>query len=300
MRINKLNEGIKKSVNQYAEQHNEKSKPRNSIEDKICKCLIQSTEKFKPKPLFDKIYNFVKSENELNRILFSEIYSYIYLLNDDQNSTFINNLDRLLDYSNGLNDKAYNDVRKVIVKLYDHIHATLIQDEQATRVFDNKIKEISGILATLVDKVENVKKDYNSLKTNIDNVSNDLKSSEKNYITILGIFASFVVTFVGGLSFSSSVLNGISSISVYRLFIVILLLGFILLSICFSLYWFIARIVNSADIKNLKFLYLFVTSVIIILLIICLCCWCNGFVELRNKRVASIPISSYSEIVNYR
>ena len=282
----KVNKVIEESVNLFAEADDEKSVPCNNIEYEICNDLIKSTRDFKPEPLFNKIYNFVNKENEFNRILFSEIYSYKYSLNEDQNSTFITNLDRLLEHSKKNKDKKYNIARKVIVKLYDHIHATLIQDEQAMRIFDDKAKEIGGKLSTLDDKVKDV---------NI-----ELKNSEKNYITILGIFASFVVTFVGGLSFSSSVINGISSISSYRLFTVILLLGFVLMTICFSLYWFIAKIVNNVDINNMKCIYIIFTIGIAVLLFVCMCFWCNGVVEKRNKKIDNLVKSTYSEIIEFK
>lgn len=286
MKGSRWKKGIEESVNKYANKHNEKSMPRKSIEDEICKELIQSTENFKPEPLFNRIYEFINKENEFNRILFSEIYSFLYSLNEEQNSTFITNLDKLLEYSKKEMDYKYNDVRKVIVKFYDHIHAIQIQDKQSMKIFDDKVKEISDRLTTLNNKFEDV--------------NEELSNSEKNYITILGIFASFVVTFVGGLSFSASVLNAISSISAYRLFVVILLLGFVLLTVCFSLYWFLAKIVNNVDIKNLNSIYKSFTICIIILLFVCLYFWCNGFVERRNKKIDNLVKSTYSEIIDFK
>lgn len=183
--------------------------------------------------------------------------------------------------------KTKKDLTECIKKLYDHISLEVARLEYNDRVFkvniENSITE--SVKARIDESVENVKEDYKSLKIDIDKISNDLKRSEKNYITILGIFASLVVTFVSGLLFSSEVLSNISSVSVYRLIVVILLLGFVLITICFSLYWFITRIINNDNDKELINIYLTTIKVIVILLLICGLLWGFGIVEGRNKSI---------------
>lgn len=286
---NRLNKNIAKSVNQYADEHNEKTSPRNRIEDEICNDLIQPTKDYNPEPLFNKINDFVNEENNFNRILFSEIYSFIYTLDDNSNSTFITNLNRLFDYSKKTFDKKYDDTKKIIVKLYDHIHIVILQDEQVKKIFTDNIDRAKNDLDTKVVKISN------DIDTKVNDIDIKLNSSEKNYITILGIFSSFVVSFVGGGVFSSSVLSNIEKPSIYRLILVILLLGFVLISICFSLYWFIAKIINKCDTSKLHNIYRNIIITILAFLFVLFISWKFGFMDRNNRVCERIKDDSQNE-----
>ena len=65
---------------------------------------------------------------------------------------------------------------------------------------------------------------------------------QKDYITILGIFSSIVITFVAGMVFSSSILNNINKVSIYRLTFVIILIAMMLFNLLNLLLDFIAKV----------------------------------------------------------
>ena len=65
---------------------------------------------------------------------------------------------------------------------------------------------------------------------------------QKDYITILGIFSSIVITFVAGMVFSSSILNNIDKVSIYRLTFVIILIAMMLFNLLNLLLDFIAKV----------------------------------------------------------
>lgn len=100
-----------------------------------------------------------------------------------------------------------------------------------------------------MNQIENVK---NILGAGIEETRMDLRSEikgiEKEYISILGIFASIVLAFVGGITFSSSVLQNIGKVSIYRLLLVIVILALVLVNVIWMLIKFIAQI-NDKDIK---------------------------------------------------
>ena len=75
-----------------------------------------------------------------------------------------------------------------------------------------------------------------------------MKGVEKEYISILGIFAAIVLAFVGGITFSTSVLQNISSVSVFRLLLIVDFLAFVLINIIHILVKFIFTI-NEKDAK---------------------------------------------------
>lgn len=63
---------------------------------------------------------------------------------------------------------------------------------------------------------------------------------QKQYIAILGIFASIVVAFTGGIAFSTSVLENISNSSIFRILFVVVILAGVLINVVFILTHFIA------------------------------------------------------------
>jgi len=65
---------------------------------------------------------------------------------------------------------------------------------------------------------------------------------QKEYITILGIFSSIVIAFVAGLVFSSSVLNNMDKVSIYRLTFVMLGIAWMLFNLVNLLLDFLKRI----------------------------------------------------------
>lgn len=104
-------------------------------------------------------------------------------------------------------------------------------------------------------------------------IENDIENKQLENITILGIFSAIVITFVAGLVFSSSVLQNINKVSIYRLTFVIWLLGFILINALQKLFNFITAInaisKNSGEpIKKGKCLLFFKNNFVNIIFII--------------------------------
>ncbi len=65
---------------------------------------------------------------------------------------------------------------------------------------------------------------------------------QKEYITILGIFAAIVLEFTGGMAFSSSVLENIDKSLIYRIILVVCVIGLILFNVMWLLIDFIRDI----------------------------------------------------------
>lgn len=145
-----------------------------------------------------------------------------------------------LDEKNNIDD----DVKKVIVKLYDHFQLILYQIENTNDIFANSIEDAKN------------------------NLQKEIKGVEKEYISILGIFASIVLTFVGGITFSTSVLQNISNISIYRLLLVVDFLAFVLFNVVYILVKFIFTINNKDarlfDIRTINIVCAIVAALVII------------------------------------
>lgn len=217
--------------------HKEEAKEfRNSkrMINGICESLSLETQKYDPDKTFSDIASYLESNDKLDRILYSEISNYIFSLETAERGIFATNLEKLLLYSLNKNDKvleediAINEAcKKIIIKLYDHFHLILYQVENVNRIF-----------ATGIDGTKEDFKQY-------------AKSIETEYITILGIFAAIVLTFVGGATFSTSVLQNISDVNIFRLLLVIDFLAFSLMNIIYVLVKFIF-VINGKDTNLLK------------------------------------------------
>lgn len=127
-------------------------------------------------------------------------------------------------------DEKEQEFRKKIWRLYDHanlecIHLRSLED------IDKEIKFARENIAQIDKKEKDVRK--------------KIKNQQTQYITILGIFASIVLAFVGGLTFSTSVLSHMHEVSIYRLVFVICCIGFLIFNTLFALFGFILRITEK-------------------------------------------------------
>ena len=109
-----------------------------------------------------------------------------------------------------------------------------------------------------------------------------IEGFQKEYVGILSIFAAVIVAFTAGTTFSSSILNNIDNVSIYRLVFTCLLLGCVLINVLYILFSFVLTIIkgNSLDIRTC----LLPNIIIILLLFFTIKAWCNGVVETRNER----------------
>ncbi|GAA8835385.1 hypothetical protein HpRN161_07410 [Helicobacter pylori] len=100
-------------------------------------------------------------------------------------------------------NKEVESIKPKLEKLYDHMNLECIRLQD----FDEKMSRVKDVSNKLED----------DLNKNYKKLSEELNKQQTQYITILGIFASIVLTFVGGLAFSTSVLSNIDKANAYRL-----------------------------------------------------------------------------------
>lgn len=224
----------------------EQSKKFNNTKRKInaiCKALTLETKKYDPQKTVENINAYIASPNKLDRILYSEISNYVFSLEMAQRGIFATNLEKLLLYSLDENNNVAEDSKKLIVKIYDHFQLALHQIENVNNIFANSIEEAK------------------------ENLQKEIKSVEKEYISILGIFAAIVLAFVGGITFSTSVLQNISAVSVFRLLLVVDFLAFVLINVIYILVKFIYTI-NEKSVKLFNVKVLNIACLVIVLVII--------------------------------
>lgn len=251
-----LNDKTKKKLESLDKTENKKvSKGRDYIDDsrkkitKIIESLIIPANKFEPENVIVEIQNYLANNYTKGRIIYSEISSLIFGFSDDQIGCLLTNAEKLLTYAMEKKDLDA-DCHKIIIKLYDHCN---LANNQKLMSFSpqNAIEEfITKKVKESKDTIDNEVKSFQiESKEKMDDFEKELKSKEKQYISILGIFASIVLAFVGGLAFSTSVLQNIHLASIYRLLMVVDILALVLTNIIYLLVQFICKI-NE---KTLKF-----------------------------------------------
>lgn len=236
--------------------HSEKYKRTKKQMRLLCEGFSVSSIEYESKKMIEDLDAYLKESDKLDRILYSEISNYIFELNDSKRGNFLTNVEQLLidilDEHNSVNI----DVRKIVLKIYDHVQLVTYQVENSSKIFEKSILEVKSKL------------------------HDEIKGIEREYVTILGIFASIVLAFVGGITFSTSVLQNIDKVSIYRLILIVDAIGIIFINIIYLLVSFILRINDKED-NNSEFIRS-VNSILLAIACVAIVCWFLNITELKE------------------
>ncbi len=166
-------------------------------------------------------------------------------------------------------NEEIESIKPKLEKLYDHMNLECIRLQD----FDEKMSRVKNVSIKLED----------DLNKNYKKLSEELNKQQTQYITILGIFASIVLTFVGGLAFSTSVLSNIDKANAYRLVFVMAFIALFVGNILYLLFSFLSKISLSKEEKDKKSIFWFNLIVTILFVI--------GFVGERIDRQYKAQIS---------
>lgn len=192
----------------------------------ICISLQKPCEEYLAPKTVDSIEAYIRAGD---RIIYSEITNIVYNMSPEEQGTFNTNLESLMTFVLSKDSTVSVDVQDSVIRLWDHVHLAMRQVGNAKEILEKSTAETKEKL-------------YNELYS-------EFKGIEKEYITILGIFASIIISFVAGITFSTSVLENMHSVSIYRLTLVILLIAFVLLNCINLLIRYIFRLNKADDIK---------------------------------------------------
>ena len=185
--------------------------------------------------------------NELSEIYKDESYRHRY----DEITAIILNIPNIY---NAKNERKIDPLVTIPDNLY-----FILEEAKARKINENILKKIEklSVHANLECKRA---KNFRSIFLEIENIerkerdiAKNLEQQQTQYITILGIFAAIVLAFVGGLTFSTSVLAHIQEASSYRL---VFVMGFIALfvgNILYYLFDFLLKITDKKPKENVCF-----------------------------------------------
>ena len=204
-------------------------------------------------------------------------------IDNDQLDVLADNNDRLHEqaikyFKNKAGEDDQNNEIVLIKfhKLYDHINLEVVRlknyDEQIRKAI-NRINDSAESTRKQIDEFHNKidakgKEIDERIQKRLDEAKDESNKMKSEYISILGIFASIVLSFAAGMAYSTSVLSNIHKASIYRTIIVATLVGMIVIAIMWLLMDFIKSIHGESK-RNYK--YIIVPEVILALIIILTC-----------------------------
>lgn len=242
---------------------------------------------------FEELY-YINNQGIL-RHFYSDIFSTLIEINSDP-SLDKGDIDLLgmnlfclaRGYKAMNHDDAGNliDIRDNLWKLYDHVSLDIARIQYSNSGDDRLSHELQFEIVS--EQIVESKNKLKTLSDETDKLKNDLSKAQLDYIAILGIFASIVLAFVGALAFSTSVLENIDSVSVYRLLLTALIIGVVFVTIIFLMFHYVGVMswrTSSTNKPNSPLIIAYVFFGIMICAVIA--AWCNGCVESRNDRIES-------------
>ena len=187
------------------------------------------------------------------------------------------------------------DISDSIQKLYDHVSLDIARISYSD-AGDRKTAGETAIV-DIQSQLKQIQIEIENTETAQRNVEEELGKQQREYISILGIFAAVVLAFTGSIAFSTSVFNNINTVSAYRVIVLALVIGLVLINILFALFYYIDRLVNGTNETQTRIKPMLISnSVIGGLLLIVILGWSYGWIENRNKKFnQEMPTESFSE-----
>lgn len=137
---------------------------------------------------------------------------------------------------------AINKPNKVLAtkiqKLYDHVNLDVARINYVKAIDRRYTINGEKVSTSLKDMESELNKTKDELEEYVEKVDN----AQKESITILGIFSAVVLAFIGGITFTSSVLSNINSVSIYRLLMLAIVIGFVFINAIWILLDYIKHI----------------------------------------------------------
>ena len=109
------------------------------------------------------------------------------------------------------------------------------------------INQEAMVIVARSEALRETQKETQKLSKELSKLSSELEKSKTQYITILGIFAAVVMTFAGGLNFSSSVLANIDKAGIFKLLATASLIAMLIVNLMYFLMNFLR---NMGDTVN--------------------------------------------------
>ncbi|WP_300692382.1 MULTISPECIES: hypothetical protein [Helicobacter] len=196
--------------------------------------------------ILEKIKNFYEKHE---RHKYSTISKYL-----DKFQYLEGKIDNIVLNINNIIDKLEKteenkDIKRKLIKLQDHIALEIIRIKHIQEVYE-KAEESR-------QKAEESILEASRINSSVKTMKEEIQESKKSYIVILGIFASIIVSFVGGFSYSNATFSNIHNASIYRLVFVMSFMALFIGNIIFALLRFLKEVALKTAEQKKDNIYLF-------------------------------------------
>ena len=248
---------------------------------------------------FEELYKNDAIDHSGFRHYYSDIFSVLTSIQDNnfEDQCTIDELGQKLQIlkEKYIPSDNMNDISDSLNKLYDHAsldiaRLTYINGCMAKK---NEIADAQSKIADAQSKINSLVSALAKANKDLSDTQTTLKNAQREYIAILGIFSAFVLSFIGEIAFSTSVLQNLHRSSIYRIVLSILLIGLVVFNTMFILFDYTDKLVRGTRGTKMR-LIRFVNFIFLVLIFVVFIFWHCGVVERRNQNIhaASDTITS--------
>ena len=255
---------------------------------------------------FEEIYRDSTS-NESFRHYYSDIFVVMSGVIDDPE---IQDYDALTDHLQHILEsyqcqEGHPDVRTNLRKLYDHtsleisrlVHTKIITEQLFKQEAHlDELEHLVDSVRSEHDRIVTKVNEHETFANQIDEAKKEINDAKKEYIAILGIFSAVVLTFIGGIAFSTSVLENLHQSSIYRIVLALCLIGLVLCNVLYLLFFCIQSLIDKPLRKWQKGTLIWCNAILVIILSITAFCWYDGSAERRNARLQNEGLDLYQVV----
>lgn len=187
----------------------------------------------------DDIANYVSRLKDIYNGEFRHLYSSTFAVvagigmeEEEKLTVLAGNLNTIYEHV-FYNDDFDKEFQKNIRKLYDHVNLDLA-----------RLNFIRQLELKRKNETEKLRQDIQSAYSELDKVQKKSANMQKDYVAILGIFSAVLLTFIGNIAFSTSVLANIHQSSMYRVAFITVFLGFVVFNLLVYLMNFIKAVMD--------------------------------------------------------
>lgn len=180
--------------------------------------------------------------------------------------------------------KSLRDISELVLFSASQAKEQLKKAREDTNDTRSQLEESKKELEKAQSTLKSSEKTLKDAKESLDTATQKIDNSQKEYIAILGIFSAVVLTFIGGMAFSTSVLENIHKSSAYRIVFTVTLIGLVLYNVFYLLFFCIQSLLERTVGQHQKDMLRNGNILLVIILLVTVLSWALGIVENRNHQ----------------
>lgn len=144
----------------------------------------------------------------------------------------------------GVSDSGKLHLLKMLKKLQDHIELELLRINYSASMNLVQEERLQALGSQISENRKDLEGATRKLETSVGQAHDKLRDAQKDYVTILAIFAAVIISFSGGLGFLADSFAGLQRIDITKLLCLASLVGLILVDLIYLLLRFVWGIIR--------------------------------------------------------